>query len=129
MSNKVVGEERPLAVISEEFVRKHLSLPVRDANERFSFGEDYDGAMCEAIDRHLEVSYATNNDNPCDSVTYDAEFLQINTDDSVCYVGDTRGTFAPLLQSRFCILKPVTSVVPGHIHYEESPAHTMLPFR
>ena len=59
MSFQELAAQRPLAVVSEDFVRNHLSLPLRNPNERFSFGEDYDAAMCQAINRHLEVSGLT----------------------------------------------------------------------
>ncbi|ELU15659.1 hypothetical protein CAPTEDRAFT_187136 [Capitella teleta] len=97
----------PFAVLSEGHMRKNVSVPFLSDQLRFSFGESYEARMCELIHKYLEL----------------------NTDDRLCYIGDPRGTFVPMLQEKFCLVKPVTTVVPGHIHFEEGPTHRMLAIR
>ena len=44
-------------------------------------------------------------------------------------MGEEKGSMTQLLQHKFCLVRPVVSVVPGHFHYEESPNHRMLPLK
>lgn len=98
---------RPFAVLSEHHVRENIILPYIPDHEKYMFGAEYEKKMCELINYYLEL----------------------NTHDQLCYVGDPKGSFAPVLQNEFCLLKPITTVIPGHIHYQESPNHRMLPFK
>ena len=109
MTTHQLGPEnpRPFAVLSEGHIQHKVSLPYIPEYEKFSFGPDYEKKMCELIDQYLEL----------------------NTDDQLCYVGDSKGSFVPVLEHHFCLLKPVVSVMAGHVHYEESPNHKMLPFK
>ncbi|KAK2158232.1 hypothetical protein LSH36_174g03055 [Paralvinella palmiformis] len=109
MANYQLGPEspRPFAVLSENYVHRHVDIPTLPPSELFSFGDDYERRMCELVHKYMEL----------------------DTDDRLCYVGDPKGSLAEMLQERFCLLEPVTTVVPGHIHYEESPNHRMLPFK
>lgn len=109
MASFQLGPEspRPFSVISETDLRSSLTLTHVPQRERFDFGPLYERKMCELIHRYLEL----------------------DPTDRLCYVGNSRGSLVPLLQDRFCLLKPVTSVIPGHIHYEESPNHRMLPVK
>lgn len=109
MATYHLGPEKPapFVVLSEGHVRRHISVPFIPDPMRYSFGEPYEKKMCELIHKYLEL----------------------NTDDRLCYIGDPRGSFVPMLQERFCLLKPVTTVVPGHIHFEEGPTHRMLAIR
>lgn len=109
MATYQLGPEkpRPFSVLSENHIRQQVDLPCLPEHERYSFGQRYEEKMCEHIHKYLEV----------------------DTDSSLCYVGEPKGSLVPLLQSKFCLLKPVTTVIPGHIHYEESPNHHMLPIK
>lgn len=104
-----MGPEQPapFAVLSEGHVRRKISVPYAPDHQRYSFGPLYEQKMCELIHKYLEL----------------------NTDDRLCYIGDPKGSFVPLLQQKFCLLKPVTTVIPGHIHFEEGPTHRMLAIR
>ena len=108
MATNYLGPEAPspFAVLSEKY-SKNYKLPTMPAYERFSFGEPYEEKMAKLIHQYLEVG----------------------TDDNVCYVGHTKGSLASMMQDRFCLLQPITSVVPGHIHYEETPNNKMVPVK
>ena len=97
----------PFSVITENHVRRRIDIPYLPEHEKFSFGAQYEDKMCQLVHQYLELG----------------------TDDRLCYVGDPKGGLAPLLQDKFCLLEPVTTVLPGHIHYEESPNHRMLPIK
>ncbi len=109
MANYQLGPEspRPFSVISEVDLRHRLSVPHVPEYERYQFGPTYEQRMCELIHKHLELDPA----------------------DLLCYVGDAKGSIVPLLQERFCLLTPPTEVSPGHIHYEESPNHHLVPIK
>lgn len=109
MANYQLGPEspRPFSVISEGDIQRRVALPFIPEYERYNFGKSYESKMCELTHKHLEL----------------------NTNDRMCYVGDPKGSLVPLLQDRFCLMEPVTSVIPGHIHYEESRNHRMLPIK
>ena len=109
MATYQLGPEspRPFSVISENYIRRRVDLPHVPEHERYSFGKGYEEKICQLIHQYLELG----------------------TQDRLCYVGDTKGSMAPLLQSKFCLLEPITTVMPGHIHYEESPNHRMLPIK
>ena len=97
---------RPFSVISESY-RNKLNIPFIPEYERYTFGEAYEHKMCELVHRYLDLG----------------------TDDRLCYVGDSKGTLAYMLQRVFCLIEPVTTVVPGHMHYEETPTNKLLPIR
>lgn len=109
MANYQLGPEapRPFSVLTENHVRCHVELPYIPEHERYSFGEMHEKKMCELIHKYLEL----------------------DTNDRLCYVGEPKGSLTSMLQSKFCLMEPITTVVPGHIHYEESPNHRMLPIK
>ncbi|KAK2171740.1 hypothetical protein NP493_1029g00019 [Ridgeia piscesae] len=98
---------RPFSVLSEGYIRRQIKLPKLPEDARYSFGPLYEQRMYELIHQYLEMG----------------------TDDCVCYVGEEKGSMTQLLQHKFCLVRPVVSVVPGHFHYEESPNHRMLPLK
>ena len=65
---------------------------------RYSFGAAYEQELCNYIHQYLELG----------------------TDDRLCYVGPQRGSLVPLLTEHFCLTEPVTEVEPGHIVCNES---------
>lgn len=105
MATYQLGPEapRPFCSVSEAWSR-WLTLPQVPDYERFSFGPQYEKRMCQLVHQYLEL----------------------DTDDRLCYVGDNKGSLVQLLQQEFVLVEPVTAVVPGHVHYEESPKHKML---
>ncbi len=109
MATHQLGPEtpRPFSVISEDHTKTQLAIPHIPEFELYSFGQGYENQMCKLIHKYLELG----------------------TDDNLCYVGQEVGSLAPLLQDKFCVLEPITTVVPGHIHYQESPSHKMVPIR
>lgn len=96
MASSYLGPEspRPLAVISEGY-QKRWNLPDYLPFEKYNFGRKYEEAMVRLIHKYLELG----------------------TTDRLCYVGDVTGSLAPLLQERFCLLEPMTAVLPGHVRY------------
>ncbi|XP_074654441.1 uncharacterized protein LOC141908332 [Tubulanus polymorphus] len=97
---------RPFAVISESF-QDRLKIPKLPECGTFSFGETYEKRMCELIHRYLEL----------------------DTFERLCYVGEIKGSLAPMIQERFCLLEPVMSVAAGNFHYEKTDSDKLLPFR
>ena len=108
MATNYLGPERPrpFSVISEKY-SQFFDLPESPEYERFSFGRVYEENIIKLIHRYLELG----------------------TDDNLCYVGHNRGSLAPLIQQKFCLLNPITTVVPGHVHYEETPNNKMVPIK
>ena len=109
MASYQLGPEspRPFSVLSEGHIRRRIDLPHIPEYERHRFGKAYEDRMFELIHQYLELG----------------------TDDRLCYAGEAKGSFAPLLQEKFCLLEPVTTVLAGHLHYEESANHHMLPIK
>ncbi|XP_076456482.1 uncharacterized protein LOC143290834 [Babylonia areolata] len=99
-------EPRPLAVISEGY-RDEVrgQLPELPPWERYSLGEEYEGELFGLLHRYLEI----------------------NTTDTLCYVGDTRDHLVYRLEDHFCLTRPVQTVHPGLVHYAETKDHKMLP--
>ena len=108
MASSYLGPEshQPLAVISESF-QKMYNIPEFGELEKFSFGKQYEERMYMLIHKYLDLE----------------------TVDKLCYVGDNKGSIAYHLQEKFVLLEPVTTVVPGHFHYAETDGHKMLPIR
>ena len=105
MATYQLGPEapKPFCCVTEDWT-KWMNIPHIPEYEKYSFGSEYEKMMCHMVHKYLEL----------------------DTDDRMCYVGDNKGSLVSLLQNRFCLVEPVTAVVPGHIHYEESPRHKML---
>lgn len=108
MASSYLGPEspRPMAVISESF-QNRLCIPQYSEYEKYSFGPEYETKMYELVHKYLEL----------------------DTRDRLCYVGDLKGSLAPFIQEKFCLLNPLTTVVPGHFHYLETSTQKMLPIR
>ena len=108
MATHQLGPEtpRPFAVISERGTRT-VNIPQIPQDELYSFGPAYQQKMYELVHRYLELG----------------------TDDRLCYVGQDKGSLAPFLQEKFCLLEPITVVNPGHIHYEESSNCSRVPIK
>ena len=97
---------QPFSVISES--RQHrFNIPPIPDYEKFSFGEAYDTKMFEMIHKYLEL----------------------DTYHRLCYVGSDKGSFAPQIANKFCLLEPITTVVPGHFHYQETDKKSVVPIR
>lgn len=73
--------------------------------EQFRFGDIYEENMFSLIHKYLELG----------------------TTDRFCYVGEEKGSFAPLIERKFCLLHPVVSVIPGRVLYEETPTKRVIP--
>lgn len=108
MASAYLGPEspRPLAVISEGY-RGQVEgrLPALDAWDRYSLGPEYEERLFGLLHKYLELG----------------------TTDTLCYVGDTRNGLHHRLEDRFCLQQPVMTLLPGHVHYAETPEHRMLP--
>jgi hypothetical protein len=48
------------------------------------------------------------------------KYADIAIDERVCYVGEERGSLAPVLERLLCLVHPIESVVPGYVHYEQT---------
>ncbi|KAL4218265.1 hypothetical protein ACF0H5_023001 [Mactra antiquata] len=108
MAFSYLGPEspRPLAVISEGF-QKRFRIPNFPAWEEYTFGAQYDKHLFQNINKYMELE----------------------TTDRLCYIGETKGSLADAIVSRFCLLKPMLTVVPGHYSYVETDSSKMLPIR
>lgn len=109
MSARQLGPEKPkpLSVLSEDHLRFKCVLPFVPQHELLTFGKEYETTLCALID----------------------QYLQFDTCDRVCYVGEAAGSVAPVIQDRYCILEPIVSVEPGTIIYQESDSHVRVPIR
>lgn len=108
MATNYLGPETPspFSVISESY-SNFYNLPKVPEFEQFRFGQEYERSLKSLIHRYLELG----------------------TDHRLCYVGHSKGSLAGYLQEQFCLLQPITSVIPGHIHYEETPNKKMVPVK
>ena len=99
---------RPFSVLSENYLR-FLTCPQAPLRpeERYSFGPLYEKRLVSLIEKYCDLAI----------------------DERVCYVGDEKGSLAPVIEQLLCLVYPVTSVVPGYIHYEESSDHRVIPVR
>ncbi|XP_076437987.1 uncharacterized protein LOC143277132 [Babylonia areolata] len=108
MASAYLGPEspRPLSVISESY-RGHVSgrLPRLAALERYSLGEEYEEHLFSLLHKYLELG----------------------TTDTLCFVGDNRGGLAQRIEQRFCLTKPVRTLLPGHVHYAETDDRKRVP--
>lgn len=84
MAFSYLGPEspRPLSVISEGF-QNRFRIPNYPNWEQFTFGQSYDDQLFELVNKYLELE----------------------TTDRLCYIGDTKGSMAEAIASRytFCI--------------------------
>ncbi|ESP03401.1 hypothetical protein LOTGIDRAFT_171491 [Lottia gigantea] len=108
MASSFLGPEspRPYSVISESY-EPWFDIPRFSGDEDFSFGEMYEEKMRE----------------------YLYKYLDIGTTDKVCYVGEFRDSIVDILQDKFCLLTPVTMVIPAHFHYAKTSGNRYLPIR
>ncbi|CAD5114536.1 unnamed protein product [Dimorphilus gyrociliatus] len=89
---------RPFAVLRESGASSSSDLPSYGMEDDiYSFGIDYELRMCQLVHKHLELG----------------------TNDKLCYIGEDKGSLAPLLTNRFGLLQEPTVVFPGRIQYEE----------
>ncbi|KAH9496216.1 hypothetical protein Btru_010516 [Bulinus truncatus] len=109
MASAYLGPERhrSLAAISENYQDK-LFIPRYGEEERYSFGEEYERKLYLLLDTYLELT----------------------TMDKLVYVGDLKGSLAETMAETFCLVHPITSVLPGHYHYAETNGgDRLLPIR
>lgn len=108
MASSYLGPEspRPLAVISEEY-QNRFRIPGYPVWESFTFGDQYNKNIFNLINKYLELE----------------------TTDRLCYIGDTKGSLAEDIVSRFCLLEPMLTVIPGHYSYVETESNKMLSIR
>ena len=80
MATHHLGPESPspFSVLSESYTRDPLALSHIPEYELFSFGDDYNRKLCELIQAHLEI----------------------DVDDSLCYVGDVKGRCVDLTKKQ-----------------------------
>ena len=83
MAFSYLGPEspRPFSVITEGFQNRYR-IPIYPAWENFTFGEEYDEQLFSLMNKYLDLE----------------------TTDRVCYIGDTKGSLAEALMDRFDIL-------------------------
>lgn len=108
MASAYLGPEcpRPLAVISEYYrTQLQCRLPVLGNWDHYSLGLEYEDKLFNLLHKYLELG----------------------TTDSLCYVGDTRHSLHHRIEERFCLLEPVRTMLPGHVHYAETEDNKMLP--
>lgn len=91
MASNYLGPEkpRPFALISEEY-QHQLDIPNYPEEDQYRFGDTYEEAMFSLIHTHLELG----------------------TTDRFCYVGEKKGSFAPLIDRKFCLMHPVQEISP-----------------
>ena len=91
MASNYLGPEkpRPFALISEEYQRQ-LDIPNYPEEDQYRFGDTYEEAMFSLIHTHLELG----------------------TTDKFCYVGEKKGSFAPLIERKFCLMHPAHEISP-----------------
>lgn len=108
MASAYLGPEspRPLAVISERY-RGNYHLPNLNGDDRLSLGPEYEKEFFSLLHKYLEL----------------------DTTDTLCYIGDTRDGLVSRMEKRFCLMEPVRTLVPGHFHYAETGEHKMVPIR
>ena len=80
MASSFLGPEspRPLSVISESY-RHRFILPAVPATEQHRFGSEYENCMYKLVHKYLDLG----------------------TTDKLCYVGDTKGSFAEGIINRY----------------------------
>ena len=99
---------RPFSVLSEGHIQsRQLVLPPVTQPDSYTFGPTYEEQMCSYIHNYLELG----------------------TDDKLCYSGEPKGSLVPLLQYGFCLLKPITEISPGHMYFQETDSHKLLPMK
>ncbi|PAA89296.1 hypothetical protein BOX15_Mlig009251g1 [Macrostomum lignano] len=99
---------RPFSVISERYQRDvpiQRQLPAIDDGSQFSFGDEYNKAICDSVSRLAEI----------------------NVDDLVCYVGPKKGSLAKVLEQRLKLVKGIQEVTPGEIVYEAAKTGRLIP--
>lgn len=108
MASSYLGPEspRPYSVISENFQNRYR-IPKYPAWENFTFGDQYDEQLFGLINKYLDLE----------------------TTDRLCYIGDTKGSLAEALVKRFCVLEPMLTVIPGHYSYVETESSKILSLR
>jgi hypothetical protein len=82
MAFSYLGPEspRPYSVISEGFQNRYR-IPRHQAWENFTFGDEYDDHLFSLMNKYLDLE----------------------TTDRVCYIGDTKGSLAEALMDRYNI--------------------------
>jgi len=108
MASSFLGPEtpRPLSVISEGYQHR-IRLPFVGESEKYLFGNAYDEKLFKLIHKYLELG----------------------TTDRLCYVGESKGSFATRIVDHFCLLEPTMTVIPGHYSYVETDTEKVLPIR
>lgn len=89
MASNYLGPEvpRPFSLISEAY-QQQLAIPNYPEEDQYRFGNVYEEAMHSLIHTHLELG----------------------TTDRFCYVGENKGSFAPLIERKFCLVHPVKTI-------------------
>ncbi|XP_067935904.1 uncharacterized protein [Watersipora subatra] len=92
MASNYLGPEipRPFSLISEEY-QQQLAIPNYPEEDQYRFGQAYEEAMFSLIHTHLELG----------------------TTDRFCYIGEEKGSFSPLVERKFCLVNPVTTILPN----------------
>lgn len=92
MASNYLGPEipKPFSLISEEY-QQQLSIPNYPEEDQYRFGNAYEESMFSLIHTHLELG----------------------TTDRFCYVGEKKGSFAPLIERKFCLINSVETISPN----------------
>ncbi|KAL3891517.1 hypothetical protein ACJMK2_003778 [Sinanodonta woodiana] len=108
MAYSFLGPEspRPFSVISESYQHTFI-LPKFSEIDMYCFGTEYEDKLFEFIHKYLDLE----------------------TMDRLCYVGDVKGSIADKLKERFCLMEPVMTIIPGHYSYVETDTQKMLSIR
>lgn len=99
MASNYLGPEtpRPFALISEEY-QQQLVIPNYPEEDQYRFGDVYEEAMFKLIHTHLELG----------------------TTDKFCYIGESKGSFAPLIERKFCLIYPPKIVTPNESRQQQN---------
>lgn len=91
MASNYLGPETPspFALISEQY-QQQLTIPNYPEEDQYRFGQIYEDSMFSLIHTHLELG----------------------TTDKFCYIGQEKGSFAPLIERKFCLIHPPKSIAP-----------------
>ena len=92
MASNYLGPEipKPFALISEEY-QQQLAIPNYPEEDQYRFGQAYEESMFSLIHTHLELG----------------------TTDRFCYIGEEKGSFAPLIERKFCLVHPIKTIAPN----------------
>lgn len=98
MASNYLGPEtpKPFSLISEEY-QQQLAIPNYPQEDQYRFGQAYEDSMFSLIHTHLELG----------------------TTDRFCYIGEEKGSFAPLIERKFCLVHDPKTISPNVSSFQQ----------